>query len=42
VADVGARARFPEWLQTVLLTILLVVVVRKTLRKGLNEWHKEK
>ena len=32
----------PEWLQTVLLTILLLFVINKTARKGLNQWRMEK
>jgi hypothetical protein len=32
----------PNWLQTVLLTILLLIVVRKTLAKGLKMWQSEK
>ena len=31
----------PEWLQTALLTMLLLVVVRKTFQKGLRQWNEE-
>ena len=31
----------PEWLQTALLTVLLLVVVRKTFQKGFRQWHEE-
>ena len=32
---------FPDWLQTLLLTILLLFVINKTVRKGINQWHQE-
>ena len=32
----------PEWLQTVLLSVLLLVVVRKTFAKGFKQWAEEK
>ena len=31
----------PEWLQTALLTVLLLVVVRKTFQKGFRQWSEE-
>lgn len=31
----------PEWLQTALLSVLLVVVVRKTYAKGFKQLHEE-
>ncbi len=32
----------PEWLQTALLAVVLVVVVRKTYAKGFKQWSTEK
>ena len=32
---------FPDWLQTALLTILLLFVINKTVRKGLKQWQQE-
>ena len=32
---------FPDWLQTLLLTILLLFVINKTVRKGIHQWHQE-
>lgn len=32
----------PEWLQTAMLAVLLVVVVRKTYAKGFKQWSTEK
>ena len=32
----------PEWLQTALLTVLLLVVVRKTFQKGFRQWSEER
>jgi len=31
----------PEWLQTALLTVGLLIVVRKTFAKGLRQWREE-
>ena len=31
----------PEWLQTALLSVLLIVVVRKTYAKGFKQLHEE-
>lgn len=31
----------PEWLQTLLLTFLLLLVVRKTFEKGTKQWNEE-
>ena len=31
----------PEWLQTALLALLLLVVVRKTFQKGFRQWSEE-
>ena len=31
----------PEWLQSLLLTVLLLVVVRKTFEKGIKQWREE-
>lgn len=39
---VFANVLMPSWLQTVLLTILLLIVIRKTLAKGLKMWQSEK
>ena len=32
---------FPDWLQTALLTILLLFVINKTVRKGIRQWQQE-
>ena len=32
---------FPDWLQTALLTILLLFVINKTVRKGIRQWNQE-
>ena len=44
VCDAGVvlNPMTPEWLQTLLLTILLIVVVRKTFQKGVRQWHEER
>lgn len=31
----------PEWLQTALLTVGLLIVVRKTFAKGFRQWNEE-
>ena len=42
LAGVFANVLMPSWLQTVLLTILLLIVIRKTLAKGLKMWQSER
>ena len=43
----GARAGVllnvlvPDWLQTALLTVLLLFVINKTVRKGIKQWRQE-
>jgi hypothetical protein len=32
---------FPDWLQTALLTLLLLFVINKTVRKGVRQWRQE-
>jgi hypothetical protein len=32
---------FPDWLQTALLTVLLLFVINKTVRKGVTQWRQE-
>lgn len=32
----------PEWLQTALLSVLLLFVVKKTFSKGFKQWREEK
>ena len=32
---------FPDWLQTALLTVLLLFVINKTVRKGITQWRQE-
>ena len=32
---------FPDWLQTALLTVLLLFVINKTVRKGIRQWRQE-
>ena len=32
---------FPDWLQTALLTVLLLFVINKTVRKGIRQWGQE-
>jgi len=32
---------FPDWLQTALLTVLLLFVINKTVRKGMRQWQQE-
>lgn len=32
---------FPDWLQTALLTVLLLFVINKTVRKGVRQWEQE-
>ncbi len=32
---------FPDWLQTALLTVLLLFVINKTVRKGVRQWNQE-
>ncbi len=31
----------PDWLQTALLTLLLLFVINKTVRKGITQWRQE-
>jgi len=40
-AGVFANVLMPGWLQTILLTILLLIVIRKTLANGLKMWRSE-
>lgn len=42
LAGVLFNVLFPSWLQTVLLTILLLIVIKKTLSKGLRMWQSER
>ena len=41
-AGVYFNVLFPSWLQTILLTVLLLAVICKTLGKGLRMWQSEK
>lgn len=40
-AGVLFNVLMPGWLQTILLTLLLLVVINKTARKGLSQWRLE-
>ena len=40
-AQVLFNVLFPDWLQTALLTVLLLFVINKTVRKGVRQWHQE-
>ena len=41
IAQVLFNVLFPDWLQTALLTILLLFVINKTVRKGIRQWRQE-
>ena len=41
VAGVLFNVLFPDWLQTALLTVLLLFVINKTVRKGVKQWSQE-
>ena len=41
IAGVLFNPLCPEWLQTALLALLLLVVVRKTFQKGFRQWSEE-
>lgn len=40
-AGVLLNVLVPDWLQTVLLTLLLLFVINKTVRKGITQWRQE-
>ena len=40
-AQVLFNVLFPDWLQTALLTLLLLFVINKTVRKGVRQWRQE-
>ena len=42
LAGVFFNVLLPSWLQTVLLTILLLIVIKKTLGKGVRMWQSER
>jgi hypothetical protein len=41
LAGVLFNVLFPDWLQTALLTVLLLFVIDKTVRKALTQWRQE-
>ena len=41
IVQVLLNVLFPDWLQTALLTILLLFVINKTVRKGIRQWQQE-
>lgn len=40
-AGVLLNVLVPDWLQTLLLTVLLLFVINKTVRKGVTQWRQE-
>ncbi len=40
-AGVLLNVLVPDWLQTLLLTVLLLFVINKTVRKGITQWRQE-
>ncbi len=40
-AGVLLNVLVPDWLQTALLTVLLLFVINKTVRKGITQWRQE-
>lgn len=40
-AGVLLNVLVPDWLQTLLLTLLLLFVINKTVRKGITQWRQE-
>ena len=41
IAQVLFNVLFPDWLQTALLTVLLLFVINKTVHKGIRQWQQE-
>ena len=41
LAGVLFNVLIPDWLQTALLTVLLLFVINKTVRKGIKQWRQE-
>ena len=41
IVQVLLNVLFPDWLQTALLTLLLLFVINKTVRKGIRQWRQE-